>query len=745
MSHSEPALAHPPLLETKWFVPGWRAGSVARPRLLQRLDQGSVRALTLISAPAGFGKTTLLAEWLAAGGRTTAWVSLDSGDSDPSLFWAYVLGAVRSARPEAGENALALLRAPQPPPTASILTSLINDIAATEEPLVLVLDDYHAVDSEVIHQGVGFLIDHRPPQLHLVISSRSDPPLPISRWRARGEMTELRAADLRFTEEEATTFLNRVMGLDLTVSDVSALENRTEGWVAGLQLAALSMRDLDDVSGFVAAFAGDSRYIVDYLVEEVLSRLSPSVRDFLLQTSILEHLSSSLCDEVTGRSDSREMLANLERGNLFVIPLDDRRHWFRYHHLFADVLKAHLRDERPSELSLLHRRGSEWYRRQGLLSEAIGHAIAAQDFHLAADAIESAEPSMRRTRQEATLLRWYQMLPDELISSRPLLSIGHAFALLSNGQIGGVEQPLRNAERWLRSAGEEGWHGDETGLEMEANAREALRRLPGEIAIARAGLALARGELLETAEHARKALTLVPHEDLFWRGAASSLLGLVAWSQGELDDAYRLYHDGMAHLQTAGYVSDAVGGSTVLADIRVTQGRLREAMAIYERGLRLAIDHGVPEMRGTADMYVGMSELLLARGASESARRLLQISRDLGELTGFPRNVWRWRLAMALIREAEGDRQGAIDLLSEAEDVYVSDFHPDARPIAAWKARIWIRQGRVDRAQEWARARGLETTDDLSYLSEFEYLTLARMLISRYRNDPRSCSVRPAM
>ena len=353
-----------PLLETKFYVPRSRGGLVLRPRLSERLDRGTASKLMLVSAPAGFGKTTLLTEWLAAGPaapadeRLVAWLSLDRGDNDPASFWTYVIAALRTAVPGVGEGALTLLQAPRPPPIETVLTVLLNDLGAIAADVVLVLDDYHVIDARDVQDGMAFLLDHLPPRLHLVIASRTDPPLPLARLRGRGELAEIRAADLRFTPGEAAAYLNEVMGLVLTAADVASLEGRTEGWIAALQLAALSMQGREDTAAFIDGFAGDDRYIVDFLAEEVLQRQPGHVQQFLLQTSILDRLSGPLCDAVTGQDGGKAKLAALERGNLFLVPLDDRRQWYRYHQLFADVLQARLRDEQPDDVPGLHRRAS---------------------------------------------------------------------------------------------------------------------------------------------------------------------------------------------------------------------------------------------------------------------------------------------------------------------------------------------------------------------------------------------------
>src|ERR687898_2286503 len=391
-----------PILATKLYVPPPRPRAGLRLRLTGHLNGGLNGKLTLVSAPAGFGKTTLLGEWVAGCERPVAWLSMDEEDNDPTRFLAYFVAALQTIAPNIGEGVLGALQSPQPPPTGSTLTNLLNEIAAVEDDFVLVLDDYHVVDARAVDDTLAFLLEHLPPQMHLIIATREDPQLPLARLRARGQLTEVRAADLRFTPSEAAEFLKGVMGLDLSEEDIAALETRTEGWIAGLQLAALSMRGREDVPGFVRAFAGDNRYILDYLVEEVLQRQPERVRSFLLQTSILDRLSGPLCDAVTDQEEGNARLETLERGNFFVVPLDDKRHWYRYHHLFAEVLFAHLMQERPDQVPTLHRRASEWYEQNGSAADAIRHALAAEDFERAAGLIELAVPAVGRRRQEGT-------------------------------------------------------------------------------------------------------------------------------------------------------------------------------------------------------------------------------------------------------------------------------------------------------------------------------------------------------
>ena len=577
-------IAASPLLETKLYVPRWRTGLVPRARLIERLDRGTERKLTLVSAPAGFGKTTLLAEWLAAipaAERPAAWVSLDQSDNDPALFWAYFITALQKVQSEVGESALSLLHSPQPPPIESVLTTLINEINAIEDDFALILDDYHVIDAQPVQDGTTFLLDHLPPQMHLVIASRADPPLPLSRLRGRGELAELRASDLRFTPEEAAAFLKDVMGLDLSADDVAALETRTEGWIAGLQLAALSMQGREDVPGFITAFSGDDRYIVDYLVEEVLQRQPERVRSFLLQTSTLDRLSGPLCDAVTDQEEGKGMLEALERGNLFVVPLDDKRQWYRYHHLFADVLRAHSMEEQPDRVPTLHRRASEWYEQNGLPSDAVRHALAGEDFERAAGLVELAALAMLGGSQEPTLLEWLKALPDELVRARPVLSVYYAFASLSGVGLEAAEARLRDAERWLEATADTSERPAAPPAEMVVVDEEGFRSLPGSIAIARAYHAGALGDVAGTVKYARRALDLLPEGDYMWRGAAAALLGIASWTTGDLEAAYRSFAEGMASLQMTGYIHLQIMGTPVLADIRTAQGRLREAVSIY--------------------------------------------------------------------------------------------------------------------------------------------------------------------
>jgi LuxR family maltose regulon positive regulatory protein len=705
-----------PILATKLYIPPPRPGLVPRPCLVERLYQGQAagRKLTLISAPAGFGKTTLVSEWAAGCDRAVAWLSLDEGDNDPVRFISYLVAALQTIKAGIGEGLLAILQSPQPPSTEAILTALLNEITTIPDNFILVLDDYHVVDSIPVDQALTFLVEHQPPRMHLLIATREDPHLPLARLRARGQLIELRAADLRFTPTEANEFLNQVMGLNLSAEDIAALETRTEGWIAGLQLAALSMQGRSDAASFIHAFTGSHRFVLDYLVEEVLQRQPEGIHSFLLKTAILERLSGSLCDVVTGREDGKGMLETLERGNLFIIPLDDQRQWYRYHPLFAEVLQARLLDEQPDHVFSLHQRASEWYEHNGSAADAIRHALAAKDFERAADLVEMAVPAIRKSRQEATLLGWLKALPDELLRFRPVLSVHYAGALLLGGQLEGAEARLRDAERWLEPMADTSERPEASPAEMVVVDNEEFRRLPGMIALLRAAQALSRGDMPETVKYARRVLDLAPADAHLMLGGAASQLRLAAWTSGDLEAAHRMTADGMVKVRLAGYISSAIGGAIVLADIQIAQGRLHEAMSTYERALQWATEPGAPVQRGAADMYVGMSDLYREHNDLKTAMQHLLTSQALGELAGLPPNRYRWCAAMARIREAQGDLDDALDLLNQAERLYDGAFAPNVRPVATRKVRVWLVQGRLGEAMGWAREQGLSVENELS-------------------------------
>lgn len=612
------------VLGTKLHPPSPRRRLVQRARITDQLRAGAIEGarLVLVAAPAGFGKTTLLAQWLAAADRSqrrVAWLALDPGDADLRLFLTHLVAAIQTVEPEVGVDALSLLEGGGPTPPDAVLVSLINDLDVLAGPTVVALDDYHAIDTAAVHEAVTFLLENLPPRVTLAMSTRADPPLPLSRLRARGELVEVRAADLRFTTEEAEVFLNEVMGLHLEPALVAALEARTEGWAAGLQLAALSARThagaadgSGDVAGFVQAFSGSHRFVLDYLVEEVLSRQPDEVRAFLLDTSVLDELTGGLCDALTGRSDGQLMLETLERENLFLVPLDDERRWYRYHHLFADVLHARLIDERPDEVADLHLRASAWFKAHDDTAQAISHALAGGDTGRAADLMELAMPTMRRERREADLARWVRALPDVVVQSRPVLAVAFVGALAQALKFDTIPERLDYVEDLVRSP-DGGWP-EQPPPHVIVVDHDNYRSLPAHISMYRAAVALTQADLDGTIRHAKQSLALAPPQDPLARSAAGALAGLASWSSGDLAGAHAAYTESVAGLTSAGFLTDVLGCTVTLGDIRRTQGQLTAAIRTYQQALDLTeVSPGSAPLRGTADMHVGLAGVLLER------------------------------------------------------------------------------------------------------------------------------------
>jgi LuxR family maltose regulon positive regulatory protein len=717
------------LIATKLYVPQPRRGLVSRPRLSAQLRRGAEARLTLLSAPAGFGKSTLLADWLGEtpdDDRSVAWLSLDRADNEPVSFWTYVVAALHGAVPGVGSDALELITSPAVP-TDLLLTRLLNELAASPGEVWLVLDDYHLVDDHEIGHGMAFLLEHLPPHVHVVLSTRADPDLPLARWRVRGELVEIRAADLRFTSAEAGSYLNEATGAQLAAGDVEALDERTEGWIAALQLAALSLRGHDDVSGFIARFAGNDRYIVDYLIEEVLEQQPEPVRDFLLRSAVLDRLTGPLCDAVTGRDDGHHMLMTLERANLFLVALDDQREWYRYHHLFADVLRARMLSEQPEQVPLLHQRASQWYESHELIEESVRHALAARDFDRATRLIELAVSEIRRHRQESMMYGWLKALPDDAVRRSPVLNVFYGSMLLHSGDLSAVEPRLDEAERALAAVPE--------GSALPWADTDDLRRLPSTIAMYRAALAQARGDAASTVEHARRALDLAGPDDHLARGGAAGFLGLAAWAMGDVASALETFTQAVASLHAAGSLVDELSGTVVLADLWRAAGRPSKARRLCAQALERAEAGGTPLARATTELHVGLSEIDVEVQDLASARRHLESAAALADRAAMTESRYRSFVAMALLAQADGNPEGAVGLLDQAEHLYRPGFFPDVRPIAAMKARIWIAQGRLTEAADWARERGVTATDEVSYRHEFDHLTLARLLIAQHRSQ----------
>ena len=656
------------------------------------------------------------ANGLQVASDTVAWLSLDEGDNDPTCFLAYLVAALQTIAANIGKGVLAILQSPQPPSIESILTTLLNEITAIPDNFILVLDDYHVIDSKPVDEALTFLLEHLPPQMHLVITTREDPHLPLARLRARGQLTELRAADLRFTPSEAAEFLNQVMGLNLSAEEIAALETRTEGWIAGLQLAAISMQGHQDTASFIQSFTGSHHFVLDYLVEEVLGQQSESIQTFLLRTSILDRMCGALCDAVLGSpsASGQETLEYLERANLFIVPLDSERCWYRYHHLFGDLLRQRL--GKPKEFAEFHLRASQWHEDNGDLSAAFHHAIAAGDFIRAAGLAEAAWQGMNESFQSSVWLGWMKKLPDELIRTRPVLCTQTAQAFTDTGELEASELRLQDAERCL------------DGSEF---ANEAQRKpLPAMIALTRAYNAQVHGDPAETVKYAELALQLIPEDDFDRRARATTILEVIHWASGNLESAIQGICDSMERLTQMGNHVLVVASAFAVADLLVGLGSLSEAERTYQDALKLAAQHSPEAEHITAHHHLGLSMIYRQRGDDTLAAHYLKRAAELGLQTTLVDWLYRWTVAQAQLREAAGDLETALALLDEANRVYIQTLVPDLRPIAALKARIYLKQGRPDKAQAWAAERGLSLADEVSYLHEFEHLTLARLEIT---------------
>lgn len=756
-----------PILATKLYVPSPRSTLISRPRLVERLRDGWVKRckLTLISASAGFGKTTLVSEWIAVYGQremnmSAAWLSLDEADNDPTRFLAYLIAALQTLKPDMNEpaknggarigaGALAALQSSQPPLIESVLTLLLNDINTLSDSFILVLDDYHVIESKLVDDALAFLIEHSPPQMHMVITTREDPHLPLARLRSRGQLSELRAADLRFTTVEAAEFLNQVMHLNLSAEAIAALDQRTEGWIAGLQLAALSMQGHQNTASFIQTFTGSHHFILDYLLEEVLQQQSEKVQDFLLRTSILNRLCGPLCNAVfqdfasSGQgtavqgSDSQATLEYLDQANLFVVPLDNERRWYRYHHLFRDILRQRLKQSlSPAEIAACHLRASLWYEKNGdeaedFQAEVFHHAAAAGDFERSAGLAESFFEDMDHRFQTAAWLGWVKQLPEDVSRIRPVLSTQIARAFMDAGEPEASEHHLQNAERCL----------DQPGCKQLVTDETLLAALPAIIAMTRAYNAQVQGDLSGTVKYAETALQHIPEGDLFLRAQVTIMLEVTHWTLGDLEAARSALDIWMASMRKAGNFAFVVASAFALADILVAQGRLREAATTYQQALQLAAEHGPEALQITAHHYLGLSMLYHEMGVETAAAEHLQKAKEMGKQTTLVDWAYRWQIAQARLKVSGGELETALALLDDARRLYVKTPIPDTRPVEALKAEIYLKQGRLDKAQGWAHKRRLAAEDETSYLSEFEHLVLARVLTAEYQSRQDQSSI----
>jgi len=733
-----------PLLTTKLYAPPVRPELVSRPRLIRQLklglrqSGGPTRKLTLISAGAGFGKTTLLSDWVRRIERPAAWLSLDQGDDDPRRFWRYVIAALQTVESAIGETALAALQssgfrdADTPPALNTLVAALLNDVAALPEPLALVLDDYHVIESKPIHHSLDFLLEHLPPQLHLILATRADPPLRLSRLRGRQELTEIRTADLCFRTEEAVEFLNNCMNLDLSGEDVARLEERTEGWIVGLQMAALSLQGQADKHGFVAALAGDDRYIGDYLVEEVLRHQPPRIKNFLLQTSLLDRLCGSLCDAVAEgkEGEGQSILEHLERANLFIVPLDNRRHWYRYHHLFADLLLKRLRQSVGAKgLALLHLRASEWYEREGLIAEAVSHALAAPDLERAAALIEQHAPDVASRGESVLARRWLKALTEDQIRSSPFL------CLLRSSYAESIEL----VEQWLQDA-ERAWAARSSRMdEREVSDRVAQIRFSGWAASARAFLSLQRGDPpQEVIERSHQALEQIPEDDLLYNLRARSnlfmTLGHAYWSLEDEKAASQAFAEARRIGETIEHYSTSIRAARNQAWIAYDRGRLHQAASICQEVLQSIIEPSEQAGRPlpvAGRLYTLWGSISLERNDLEEASHALAKGVEMVELTRETRARKNGLLALARLKQAQGDAAGAFDLIERAEQLGAG-ADPEA---IAFSGQPWPSQAEYD-------PRRPASTTQLAADADAEAAALkVRFWLSQAERDPRYLAV----
>lgn len=722
------------LLSTKLYVPPTRPNAIARPRLTEKLLAGVKQpgGSVLVSGPAGCGKTTLLSEFVSQRHQPVAWVSLDEGDNDPIRFWTYLIAACQSVQEGVGASALMLFRTPQPLPLDAVPAILINDLAALDGDLVLVLDDYHAIQNETINAALSFLLEHLPGNLHIVVSTRVDPPWPLARFRARGRLVEVRAHDLRFTTAEAASFLNQMMGPNLTTENVAALEERTEGWVAGLQLAALSMQGRSDIAGFVRAFTGSHVYVADYLIEEVLQHQPDDVQAFLLRTSILERMSAGLCEAVTGRPDGQSILMTLHRTNLFVIPLDDEGRWFRYHHLLADLLRVRLGQAETAEaVATLHRRAAAWYARNGFVVDAVNHALSAGDFNEAAELIEQHAYSFLTRGELATLLKWIDALPADLARRRPLFLLAKAWALTFAGAAGQIETLLRLVE---------------TQIESEGKTPEE-REILGNVAAIRAFFTLMSGDHERALELAERAQTLLPTDSgetsrsSPYTTAAHSVLpytrGMAHRSQGQYEKAAEAFTR-EAQMYTA---PDAILIWTIatieLAITRRMQGRLRESGEICRRALQRMAKEGALLFGSLARVDAALSDILREQNALDEAYQRVSGAVERMQSWAMPTDRLTLYLTLTRVQEAQGNLTGAYESLRLAKELRAT--HPVFLDLAHMVHLYEIRLALA--ARDFATADRLMNspqpgTSRSVYLRDQELVLLARLRLAQGRpND----------
>ncbi|MBE2224928.1 MAG: AAA family ATPase, partial [Anaerolineae bacterium] len=689
------------MLQTKLYVPRLRPFLIPRPHLIEKLKWGLQCKLTLISAPAGFGKTTLITEWLSQRERPVGWVSLDEDDSDPQQFFSYVAAAIRPF-PKSQHNLTNQLKSAQPVPAKTLAAAMINDLASASTPCLLVLDDYHELESADIDLALAFILDHMPPNLHLIITSRADPGFPLSRLRARNQLTELRANDLRFSVEETAVFLQTVMGISLTPEQIAALEARTEGWVAGLQMAALSMQNRDDVAGFIDNFTGSHHFIMDYLLEEVLTQQSVEVQDFLLETAVLTRLCADLCDAVRQSSPtSQQILEQLETHNIFLTPLDNERRWYRYHHLFADLLRQRLQQNcAEDEIVTLHHRASVWYEENGLELDAFHHAAAAHDFERTERLIAGEGVPLYFRGAGMATLKWLESLPTTVLNARPSLWVIVASALLAVGQHTAVEQKLQAAEAALQN------------VEPDENTQD----LVGRIASMRATLAIIQHDVETIITQSRLALTLLHPDNLFNRMAATWTLGFAYQLQGDRAAASQSYTEVMAISHAMPVSIYTLAAAISLGQLQESDNQLILAEQTYEHALQLA---GDPPQLIACEAYLGLAHIHYEWNELDAAQQHGQQCAQLTQQMESTDTSVSYGVFLARLRLAQGDVSGASAALDEAA-AYIQQHNFDFRmpDVAAAQVFTLLRQGNLTAAAHLAEKHELPISQARVYLAQ---------------------------
>jgi LuxR family maltose regulon positive regulatory protein len=710
------------LLTTKLFFPRARTNLVSRPRLIERLSEGLSKPLTLISAPAGYGKTTLLSDWRERFGSEypLAWLSLDPGDNNLARFLTYVSAALETLDPELPRDLVSLLQLPQLPPAEELVAALINGVAGFPQDFALVLDDCHAITDPAIHGALAYLLDHLPPKMHLVMLTRADPPIHLAKLRARGDLVELRADDLRFSGEETTSFFNAVMRLDLSGEDIRALDQRTEGWIAGLQMAALSMQGKEDAAAFIKAFTGSNRYILDFLSEEVIQHQPESVRTFLLHTSILDRFTSCLCDAVLGGSkESTYILADLEQKNLFLIPLDDERRWYRYHHLFSDLLFQILKQTQPEIIIGLYERAATWLEMNGYLENAIGYALKAQNYELATRLMNQIRTNLLDHAEVRQLISWLNTLPEELVRSQPELSWSVATNLTMQGYFDA-------AEKWLQLA--------EAGSKQLDDPKRQELFGENRFLAYRSIYARSRGDYAAAIDLSQRAVELTPPSDDRPWGVVLLFLGHAHYYAGNTGQAEHFLDEAIQANLVSGHMSACFNAVHYLAKLRVLQGRLHEAKTIYEWAVQVASKHGEPIYTGTE--YACLGDLQREWNQLEEAAIAIQKGIELAEAGDhffFLTDVYLAQVNLALSLKDWGK---AHNYLIKAEQVALRcPTSIDNDYLRAWRAKFNLLQGRLAEACAWAESKAEEETESQDPQKEFELLTLARIWLAQGKTD----------